>query len=117
MDNTLSQFPIFIIAVCGGLAAGLVYDVLRLIRRLTGAKRALSFVLDTLFWLASAAIAFIAVYVSTSGELRLFHLLGLTAGFVLYIFTFSRLVLFIYGRIQLFFARIYKNFQNRNNKN
>ncbi|MPM66710.1 hypothetical protein SDC9_113621 [bioreactor metagenome] len=85
-------------------------------RRITSAKRALSFVLDTLFWLSSAAIAFVVVYVSTSGELRLFHLLGLAAGFILYILTFSRLVLFIYGRIHRFVARIRENFQNRNNK-
>jgi spore cortex biosynthesis protein YabQ len=116
MDNTLSQFHIFFIAECGGLAAGLIYDVLRLMRRIIGAKKALSFVLDTLFWLAGAAITFIVVYVSTSGELRLFHLLGLAAGFILYILTFSRLLLFIYRRIHLFTVRIRENFQNRNNK-
>jgi spore cortex biosynthesis protein YabQ len=79
-------------AVALGLGVGALYDLLRLLRRRLGG-RVLGPVLDLLFWAAVTAALFLYVIAATGGQVRLYILLALFGGAVLYFLTLSPWVL------------------------
>lgn len=74
-----------------GLALGLVYDVLGLVRR--SGKKAPVFLADLLFFLLAGASLTLALVMTGQGSLRLYALLGLACGGILYLLGLRRLFL------------------------
>jgi len=83
MGNYVSeQMDVFLRSIVLGSSLGLVYDLLRALRRLGG--RAWGGFLDALFCLAAVASFFLFV-MSGDGEVRIFILLGTIGGAVLFL--------------------------------
>lgn len=106
MPTTLYQIPVFVAMLYGGFAIGIVYDLLRVIRAVFRVKRLGNAILDGVFWLIAALICFALLYWLNGAELRLFSLLGLCAGAVIYLWGISRLA-------QSFFADIARKMAKR----
>lgn len=75
-----------------GMAAGLLYDLFRILR-FRAARRVLSAGLDLLFWVALTAALFSYALVAGNGQLRIFMILGMGIGAFLYFLLLSRFML------------------------
>lgn len=78
------QARAFVWAVAAGVAAALTYGALRLARRALHAGKTLTALLDLLFWLAAAGLTATAGALSGVEGLRLYMLLGVLCGFLLW---------------------------------
>lgn len=84
------QGKIFLITVAIGGLAGFLYDVYRVVRvrnNLRGWPGALG---DLLFWAVATAVVFLLLLQTNQGELRLYVVLGLLGGALLYFSSMSR---------------------------
>lgn len=87
------QTILFLLCIALGGGMGLLYDALRLLRRLLPHTAFLIQLEDALYWLASLWFVFAALLRQNHGEIRFFILLGLLGGLGLYAMTLSRLVM------------------------
>lgn len=92
MFETIGQAGVFLAMVYAGLLIGLVYDGLRLLRRLLNAGPLLTALLDLLFWLGAGVVAAVALALRSEEALRLYALGGCAAGMVLYLLGISRVL-------------------------
>lgn len=84
------QLYAFGMTVVAGIAAGLVFDLYRLVRRHLRPNPAVSWLMDLLFWLVLTPVVFALLLVGNWGELRFYVFLGLASGLVLYFGLFSQ---------------------------
>ena len=84
METTTNQPLIFLLTICGGILAGIAYDVYKGVRRAVKAGKWGIAVLDTLFILTLGAIAVFVLFIANQGELRLYAFIGFALGFLLY---------------------------------
>lgn len=81
---TVGQSRIFLIMLYAGLAVGFYASLDSAARRLFEAGRLLSLFMDLLLGAAIAVITCIALMIASDGELRLYSLMGLLCGFLIY---------------------------------
>ena len=98
---TLNQTYIFAFAVYGGLIMGLIYDIMRIIRRLFKNNKALTLVLDIIFLIACIAIAFLVLFLAYDGRFRIFPFIGYIVGFCIYMVGISKLFWLITHNLRL----------------
>lgn len=80
-----------------GVGTGLLYDILRALRRHFVCGRAATAVLDTVFWAILSAGVFEFGIVFAAGQPRLFVLAGAACGIALYLVLLSEAVLAVLG--------------------
>ena len=80
-----------------GVGTGLLYDILRALRRHFVCGRAAAAVLDTVFWAILSAGVFEFGIVFAAGQPRLFVLAGAACGIALYLVLLSEAVLAVLG--------------------
>ena len=85
----LQQLWVLGVCVIAGILCGIVYDSFRAYRRCFPQRDVYVALCDVIFWLVSAVIVYLAVYLSNNAELRWHELIGLGIGFVLYILYIS----------------------------
>lgn len=90
MSNTLLQPAAFLTLAYGGIAAGIAYDVFRLLRRLLHWRIA-GTICDALFLICATAIAAAALLFATGGMLRPYLCIGFLTGFLLQQWSLSNL--------------------------
>jgi len=86
------QTRALLLAGAAGVAFGLLYDILRIVRR-AFKSALLTAALDLIFWLASAVGALCFMLAVTGGRLRLFTAVGAALGAAFYFLTLSSVVL------------------------
>ena len=79
---TVGQSRIFLTMLYAGLAVGLYASLDAAARRLFGAGRLLALMMDLVFGIAAAAVTCLALVVAADGELRLYALMGVAAGYL-----------------------------------
>ena len=113
MHTTLTQISELLATIYAGLFIGLVYEALRLFRRIFRAGKWLTALFDLLFWAIAALVAALALFSINGGNLRLYSICGFFAGALLFIFGVSPLVKAFLGIIarpfQAFLRFIRKN--------
>ena len=82
--STVGQSRVFLIMLYAGLALGLYASFDRAARLLFGAGRLLALIMDLIFGLAAAALTCLALLHAADGELRLYSLMGVLAGYLIY---------------------------------
>ena len=90
MESLLYQARAFFITIAIGAVVGFCFDYYRVIRRIYRIKTVGTYVGDTLFWLVTTVIVFISLLWGNWGEMRLYVLIGLGSGALLYFHLFSR---------------------------
>jgi len=95
-----------------GLAAGLYYDVLKLVRRAGKRASGGTALFDLLFWLGLALALFVQTMTMGRGMVRIFMLVTNALGALLYFLTLSETALFLLEKILYFIlvitAPVYK---------
>ncbi len=112
------QCSFFLVSVLWGAILLIIYDVLRILRRIKKHKWFTIGAEDFLFWMLSAFLIFRMMYEQNDGNIRGFSILGMGLGMVLYSNTISpyfvdgvsRFILFIRRQIHKFLSLLYKPF-------
>ena len=82
MQNTLNQIPVFLCCLWCGLAAGIIYDLFRLVR--IRGNRFVTAAADTLFGAIAIGITAGALLYCDHGKIRFFTLFAIAAGALLW---------------------------------
>ena len=89
---TIGQSQIFLTMLYAGLAVGLYVSIDGAARRLFEAGPLLALGMDLLLGVVIAAVACLALVVAADGELRLYSLMGMLAGYLIYMGTLAPLI-------------------------
>ena len=107
-----------LLALLTGAATGLIYDLLRPLRRRSG--RAGSAVLDVLFALCAGTAAFVFAMSAPGGRLGMWELTLILAGFIAYMYTLSSRIYPVAGSMSELLIRLFgqiKKFYKKNRRN
>lgn len=88
----IKEADVLVISFLMGMALLLVYDQIRIFRRLIPHGTVWVGIEDILFWVASAVILFAMLYRENSGYIRGFAIGGVVVGMLMYNLLLSRLV-------------------------
>ena len=86
------QAQAFLAAVYAGLAAGVAYDLLRLLRLCARAGPVITGVLDFVFWALAAVLVALAAALAGAQGLRFYLVLGAACGMLLWMAGLRRVV-------------------------
>ena len=81
---TVGQSRIFLTMLYAGLVIGFYASIDSAARRLFGAGRLMALSMDLLLGVVIAGVSCFALVIAADGELRLYSLLGLLCGFLIY---------------------------------
>jgi len=91
----MHEVYVFVSAVLSGLAAGFLYDLIRLKRKALKTKTAVAAFEDIAFWIVASILVFVTAYVSNQGEMRMYFFLAVVIGVVFYYAFMSHWVILI----------------------
>ena len=103
---TINQLHLFIIFLINGIIIGLIFDIFRVLRKSFRHKDYIINIQDILFWICTGSILLYSSFTFNDGELRIFMILGAFLGFIIYLFTFSKIIININVKIILFLKKI-----------
>ncbi len=86
-------------SVAYGGVIGLFYDTLRVLRLAFKPGPVLVFFQDIMFWLLSALVTFVYIFVFADGNVRLVFLLAIALGWFMYYISLGKLVFWCFGKI------------------
>lgn len=110
---TVGQGALFIWMVVAGMAVGVWYGLIALLRRILQAGFWLTLACDLLFGLGSAVILLYFMITGNYGQVRLFSILGAALGFFLFMFALAvpmvRLLEMLEKALRHFMTKLSKN--------
>lgn len=89
----INQSYLFLVFTLNGAIIGLLFDIFRILRKTFKTKNIVTYMEDILFWILAGISIIFFMYNFSNGNLRLFMVLGLMIGIVLYIITFSKIII------------------------
>ena len=78
------QMNMFCISIFLGAGMGIVYDLVRIIRRIIKHNNFFIGLEDIIFWIVWAFVVIDGIHIYNNGELRIYIFLGLFIGFLIY---------------------------------
>ncbi|SHK07519.1 spore cortex biosynthesis protein YabQ [Anaerobranca californiensis DSM 14826] len=91
-----------------GVILGIIFDIYRFLVPTQKVKGIVQYILDFLFWIVVIVTTFVVLIFANYGEVRLYLIMGMTLGFILYFKTLSKLVIKILTFIRTTIIKIYK---------
>ncbi len=92
MDITLVQSgTIFLGCLICGAITGFLYDIFRIARRIISATFIFVLIEDMLFWAATSALLFFAIFWLNDGIIRMYQFIGVAIGLLVYVSLISDL--------------------------
>ena len=89
----------FFISVALGVSFCIFYDILRVLHKNLIKNTIEVFISDLVFWCLLAVITFFFLVLRCNGQLRVFVILGITAGFISCRLLISRLIYWVFNKI------------------
>ncbi len=85
MSETIyAEFNTFCYAIMLGAFCGIIYDIIRIFRRIIKKKIAVTVAEDIIYWLAVSVLMFMLMYRENGGMVRGYAIIGMAAGMILY---------------------------------
>ncbi len=81
------QLSMLIISILLGIAMGLTYDLVRILRRIVSHNNILIFLQDIIYWIIWAFVVIDKIHIFNSGEVRIYIFLGIGVGILVYAYT------------------------------
>ncbi|MBE6896712.1 MAG: hypothetical protein E7477_06380 [Ruminococcaceae bacterium] len=91
----LSQQLLFFYSIVFGFFLCFVYCIFRIFRNIFSSFDAASFIFDLLYFLFTAVAFVIFIFTVNNGEIRIFILASVLIGWILFFFSFGRLISFL----------------------
>lgn len=85
------QAYIFLIFIFVGFIIGIIFDLFRVLRKSFKTNDIITYIEDIIFWVIAGAIILYAIFKFNYGQIRLYMLLGIILGGMLYLLVFSNL--------------------------
>jgi len=83
-----NQYYILLVYIFSGLLIRIVFDMLRLTRRLFNLSNLIVYIEDILFWVITGILLIFVIYYFCDGYVRVYQLLGLLFG--IFVISFCR---------------------------
>lgn len=103
-----NQAYLFLVFSLTGVAIGILFDFFRILRRSIKTSNLATYIQDILFWILTGIIVLYSIWYFNNGELRIFVLLGLIIGILIYMTTLSSIIVKIFTKILVFGINILK---------
>lgn len=85
MSETIyAEFNTFCYAIMLGAFCGIIYDIIRIFRRIIKKKIAVTAAEDIIYWLVVSVLMFMLMYRENGGMVRGYAIIGMAAGMILY---------------------------------
>lgn len=126
----LSQFNTVFIFFLTGICIGLLFDFFRIQRKVLKTCDFITYIQDILFWIVSGLIIIFVIMKYTNGEIRIYMVLGIILGILIYFLIISKYIMKIFvcilsfllniiGKLLFSIKKIYKiikkSWKNKNN--
>lgn len=105
ISNELYVF--FIMFLCG-VCAGVLFDIMRMIRRVFGTNVFTTSLADILFWTIIGLGIYMAIFVFNYGKIRWYEIMGVGFGGVIYFLSLSSILIKIMGIFLKIFKKIFR---------
>ena len=89
----INQAYLFLLFILNGMIIGLLFDIFRIFRKSFKTNDFIIYIEDILFWILAGISIIFFMYKFAGGNLRLFMLMGLIIGGIIYIISFSRIII------------------------
>ena len=103
-----NQAYLFLVFSLTGVIIGILFDFFRILRRSIKTSNIITYIQDILFWILTGIIILYSIWYFNNGELRIYVLLGLIIGILIYISTLSNIIVKVFTKILVFFINILK---------
>lgn len=104
MQSLASQFYAFVVTILMGLTIGMFFDFYKVTKGIARPGKVLGYLGDLLFWIISTVTVFFMLLVGNWGEIRLYVVIGVAVGALIYIKLMSGFVI----RVLLFVVFLVK---------
>lgn len=102
----LSQFNTVFIFFLTGICIGLLFDFFRIQRKVLRTCDFITYIQDILFWIVSGLIIIFVIMKYTNGEIRIYMILGIILGILIYFLIISKYIMKIFVCILSFLLNI-----------
>ena len=102
----LSQFNTVFIFFLTGICIGLLFDFFRIQRKVLKTCDFITYIQDILFWIVSGLIIIFVIMKYTKGEIRIYMVLGIILGILIYFLIISKYIMKIFVCILSFLLNI-----------
>jgi len=107
VNNELIAFVYFAIS---GIISGLVFDMFRCKRKCFETPNWLVYIEDLLFWIIIGGIALYTSYIASNGQVRVFMLISMLLGSMIYFLTFSKICYKVFETMCRYIKRLIEVF-------
>lgn len=83
-ENIYAEFNTFCYAIMLGAFCGIIYDIIRVFRRIIKKGIAITVVEDIIYWLMVSILMFMLMYRENGGMVRGYAIIGMAFGMILY---------------------------------
>lgn len=113
MNNmAISQLYYFVIYIFSGVIIGIFFDIFRILRRSFKTSDIVTYIEDILFWICSAIFLLFVLFKINNGEIRIYSIVGILIGAIVYMTTISKFFIKINVKIILFIKNIISKILN-----
>lgn len=95
----INQITILCIFAATGLCIGILFDFFRILRKSFKTCDIITYIEDILFWIISGIMLVFTILKYTDGGIRIYMILGLIVGIVIYFCIISKIIRFIFTYI------------------
>lgn len=83
-EHIYAEFNTFCYAIMLGVLCGILYDIIRIFRRIIKKRIAVTVVEDIIYWMVVSVLMFMLMYRENGGMVRGYAIIGMASGMVLY---------------------------------
>jgi spore cortex biosynthesis protein YabQ len=105
--NITREVIVFLWFILDGIAGGVFFDMLRAIRHNRKCGDLVVYLEDILFWILLFLSAIWLTYFLDSGQIRMYMVIGIFLGMLLYFLTFTKFVYKLFNAGCRYFIRIF----------
>ncbi len=100
-----NQINIFFLFILNGILIGLLFDFFRILRKTFNTINLVTYLQDIVFWVLTGVSVLYSTFMFNNGEIRLFMVLAIFIGIILYIVSLSKYII----KINVFLLTFLKN--------
>ncbi|MNS79592.1 Spore protein YabQ [compost metagenome] len=103
------QLYCFFVFFAIGIISGITFDIFRILRKTFKTIDFIIYIQDILFWIMIGFLLLYGLCFYTDGEIRLYLIIAVFLGFLVYIITISKYIILVCSSITIFIKNIFIN--------
>jgi len=104
--NITNEVIVFFAFIVAGMAGGLLFDLFRAVRKNFETSDWLVYIEDFIFWIFLGVIALITSYLVSDGQIRVYMLISMVMGAIIYFFSIGKLIYKVFDLICRYLSSI-----------